>query len=68
LNHLIKAELLISGKIPDVRFVLAGKIENFQKYEDLMVNRNNFLVYNRFISIKRSGTILKVQFGSVNLC
>lgn len=59
LSYLIKAEPLISEEIPDVKFVIAGKGEDFQKYEDLMTNRNRFIVYNRFISYKEGAELFQ---------
>lgn len=46
LEYLIKAEPLISKEIPDLQIVIAGHSENFDKYEQMMVNRNKFEVHN----------------------
>lgn len=59
LRYLIKAEPLISNEIPNVKIVIAGSGENFQKYEDLMINKHNFIVYNRYISYKEGAELFQ---------
>jgi glycosyltransferase involved in cell wall biosynthesis len=49
LKYLIEAEPIITKKVPDAKIVIAGVGEDFSKYEDMMVNRENFVVYNKFI-------------------
>lgn len=49
LDYLIKAQPLITKEIPDAKIVIAGKGENFKKYERLMVNKGAFIVYNYFV-------------------
>ena len=49
LDYLIKAQPLITKEIPDAKIIIAGKGENFKKYEKLMINRDAFIVYNQFI-------------------
>lgn len=46
LEYLIKAEPLITEAIPDAKIIIAGAGENFKKYENMMVNRDQFIVYN----------------------
>ena len=46
LEYLIKAEPLITKKMPDTKIVIAGTGENFKKYEKIMINRDNFIVHN----------------------
>ncbi len=50
LKYLIDAEPLISEKVPDLKIIIAGKGEDFQKYYDMMVHKERFVVYNEFIS------------------
>jgi glycosyltransferase involved in cell wall biosynthesis len=50
LSYLIKAEPFITKEVPDVKIVIAGRGENFQKYEDMMINKEKFTVYNKHIS------------------
>lgn len=49
LDYLIKAQPLITKEIPEAKIVIAGKGEDFKKYENLMTNRDAFIVYNQFI-------------------
>jgi starch synthase len=46
LQYLIEAEPLISRQVPDLRIVIAGCGEPFEKYEKMMVNRDRFVVHN----------------------
>jgi len=46
LKYLISAEPLISKEVPDAKIIIAGVGENFQEYESMMVNRDNFIIYN----------------------
>jgi len=46
LEYLLKAEPLITKEIPDAKIIIAGAGENFQKYENMMVNRHNFIIHN----------------------
>lgn len=50
LRYLIEAEPAITKEIPDVRIVIAGRGEKFQKYEDMMINKEKFIIYNNHIS------------------
>jgi glycosyltransferase involved in cell wall biosynthesis len=49
LAYLIQAEPQISARVPDVRFVIAGRGEDFAHYQQLMVHPERFTVYNQFI-------------------
>jgi glycosyltransferase involved in cell wall biosynthesis len=40
------AEPLITKEIPDAKIIIAGAGENFQKYENMIVNRHNFIIHN----------------------
>lgn len=53
LRYLIEAEPLITAAVPDVRIVIAGQGEPFARYEQLMVNRDRFVVHNCFIPEER---------------
>jgi len=50
LEHLIQAEPLISKEVPGTRIVIAGEGEDFQKYRDMMVNPDSFIVHNYYVS------------------
>ncbi len=49
LRYLIEAEPFISEKIPAVKIVIAGRGENFRNYQEMMVHKEKFIVYNEFI-------------------
>lgn len=46
LQYLIEAEPLITARIPNARIVIAGRGDDFGKYERMMVNRDRFEVHN----------------------
>lgn len=49
LKYLIEAEPLISREIEDIKIVIAGHGDDFEKYDKLMVNRDKYEIYNEFI-------------------
>jgi glycosyltransferase involved in cell wall biosynthesis len=54
LEYLIRAEPLITARIPNVRIMIAGKGEDFSRYARMMVHPENFIVHNEFISEERT--------------
>src|ERR1700730_6112431 len=54
LEYLIRAEPLISARVPDVRILIAGRGENFSPYTRMMVNPDRFVVDNEFIPEERT--------------
>jgi starch synthase len=50
LDHLIKAEPIISNAVPDVKIVIAGRGDDFEKYRRQIVHPERFEVHNRFIT------------------
>jgi len=48
LEYLIEAAALVSQKIPDVKFLIAGN-GDLRPYQKLLRNRSNFEIYNRYI-------------------
>jgi glycosyltransferase involved in cell wall biosynthesis len=54
LEYLIRAEPLISARIPNVRIMIAGQGEDFSRYARMMVNPAHFIVHNEFISEERT--------------
>lgn len=59
LDYLIKAEPLISKEVPDIKLVIAGKGEDFKRYEDLMINKSKFVIYNHYISYKEGAELFQ---------
>jgi len=53
LQYLIRAEPLISARVPDVRIMIAGQGEDFSRYARMMVHPERFIVHNEFISEER---------------
>lgn len=53
LDHLIRAEPLISARVTDVRFVIAGRGEDFARYRAMMRDPDRFTVINEFVSSER---------------
>src|ERR1700731_17068 len=54
LEYLIRAEPLISARVPGVRFMIAGQGEEFSRYARMMVHPERFIVHNEFISEERT--------------
>jgi starch synthase len=50
LEYLIRAEPLISQRVPNVRIVIAGTGEDFGKYRKLMINPQRFEIHNERVS------------------
>jgi starch synthase len=48
IEYLIRAEPLITSRIPDAKIVIAGS-GDFRKYKPLIQNKNNFEIHNKFI-------------------
>lgn len=59
LEYLIKAEPLITDAIPNAKIVIAGKGEDFGIYEDMMKNKNNFIVYNEYITFEKGAELIQ---------
>jgi glycosyltransferase involved in cell wall biosynthesis len=49
LDVLIRAEPLIASKIPDLKIMIAGTGEDFERYEALMTDRSRYIIHNTFI-------------------
>ena len=50
LDYLIRAEPLISKEIPNIKFIIAGRGEKFDKYEKMIVNKDKFIIKNKYVS------------------
>jgi glycosyltransferase involved in cell wall biosynthesis len=50
LEYLIRAEPLITSRVPQARIVIAGRGEDFDRYRQLMVHPERFIVYNEYVS------------------
>lgn len=49
LEYLIRAEPLITDKIPEARIVIAGCGEDFDRYRRMMVHPEQFIVHYRYV-------------------
>jgi glycosyltransferase involved in cell wall biosynthesis len=54
LEYLIKAEPLISARVPNVRIMIAGRGEDFSRYARMMVHPDRFIIDNAYISEERA--------------
>ena len=54
LEYLIRAEPLISARVPGARILIAGQGEDFERYRRMMKNPERFLVDNEYISELRA--------------
>lgn len=50
LEYLIRAEPLITSRIPQAKIVIAGRGEDFGRYRRMMVHPDRFIVYNEIVS------------------
>jgi glycosyltransferase involved in cell wall biosynthesis len=54
LEYLIRAEPLITARVPDAQILIAGQGEDFSRYARMMVHPDRFIVHNEFISEDRA--------------
>jgi glycosyltransferase involved in cell wall biosynthesis len=59
LEYLIKAEPLISANAPQTRIVIAGTGEDFARYRRMMVNPENFIVHNEYVSDEKRAELFR---------
>ena len=59
LEYLIRAEPLISARVPAAKIVIAGTGENFDRYRRMMVNRERFVILNEYISDERRADLFR---------
>lgn len=59
LKYLIEAEPQISAEHPDVKIVIAGEGDDFEKYRRMMVNADQFTVHNEWISDQKRAELFR---------
>ncbi len=59
LEYLIKAEPMITKEVPEAKIIIAGTGEDFKKYEKMMINKDNFIVYNYRIPYKEGAELFQ---------
>lgn len=59
LDYLIRAEPLITSEVPNVKIVIAGEGEDFERYRRMMVYPEHFIVYNEHVSEDRASELFQ---------
>jgi glycosyltransferase involved in cell wall biosynthesis len=59
LDYLIRAEPLITSRAPQAKIVIAGTGEDFERYRRLMVNPDNFIVINEYVSDEKRAELFR---------
>jgi glycosyltransferase involved in cell wall biosynthesis len=59
LEYLIRAEPLITAQIPEAKIVIAGEGDDFAPYRRMMINPENFIVHNEFISYEKRAELFR---------
>lgn len=59
LDYLIRAEPLITQQVPDVKFVIAGKGDDFARYRNAMTHPERFEVHNEFVSYDKQAELFR---------
>ena len=59
LDFLIRAEPLITQQVPDVKFVIAGKGDDFARYRNAMTHPERFEVHNEFVSYDKQAELFR---------
>lgn len=59
LEYLIKAEPFITKHVPDAKIIIAGKGISFKKYEKMIINKQNFIIYNHYISYQKGAELFQ---------
>ena len=59
LDYLIQAQPLVNARIPDAKFVIGGRGDDFDRYQDMMQDPTRFEVHNRWISDEERGDLFQ---------
>lgn len=59
LEYLIRAEPLITERVPDAKIVIAGRGEDFTRYERMMIHPKQFVVHNEFVSEEKRAALFR---------
>jgi starch synthase len=59
LEYLIRAEPLITARVPQAKIVIAGRGESFERYRRMMVHPERFTVYNEHISVAKRADLFR---------
>jgi glycosyltransferase involved in cell wall biosynthesis len=59
LEYLIRAEPLITSRVPQAAIVIAGRGEDFDHYRRMMVHPERFIVYNEYVSDEKRAELFR---------
>jgi glycosyltransferase involved in cell wall biosynthesis len=59
LEYLIRAEPLITSKVPTARIAIAGRGQDFDYYRRMMVHPEKFVIYNEFVSDEKRAELFR---------
>jgi glycosyltransferase involved in cell wall biosynthesis len=59
LEYLIRAEPLITSRVPQARIAIAGRGRDFNHYRRMMVHPDRFIVYNEYISDEKRASLFR---------
>ncbi|MEM7313661.1 MAG: glycosyltransferase family 4 protein [Planctomycetota bacterium] len=59
LDYLIRAQPQITEAVPDARIIIGGQGEDFDRYEQMMTDRDRFEIHNRWISDEERATMFE---------
>jgi glycosyltransferase involved in cell wall biosynthesis len=59
LEYLIRAEPLITAKVPRVKIVISGLGEDFEQYRRMMVHPERFIVHNEYVSDEKRAELFR---------
>jgi glycosyltransferase involved in cell wall biosynthesis len=59
LEYLIRAEPLITARIPEAKFVIAGTGQDFSHYRRMMVHPERFTVHNEWVSDEKRAELFR---------
>ncbi len=59
LEYLIRAEPLITSRVPQAKIVIAGRGEDFDRYRRMMVHPDRFVVYNEYVSDEKRAELFR---------
>lgn len=59
LDYLIRAEPLIKKEFPNVKIIIAGTGEDFTKYRDMILDKDNFIIKNHKISYEEGAELFQ---------
>ncbi len=59
LEYLIRAEPLITERVPDAKIVIAGEGEDFSRYREMMAHPDRFVVFNEYIPNDRRDILFR---------